>query len=252
MVATVESRGPRSGVGTDRVLATRSHTSTGAARSGWLDGAPRLTCASGARAAAARSGRGRSRRRAASPPGARSRRSAPASTLRVASTVRPEASLDLAHDRAGLLVRELVGGRQLDREPPLLPRDERRRARATISSSSPARPFSTSRSRKLRTISSAPPRMSSSAADFARGSSCGCGEQRAELGHVPRRLDEVRELLVDGVEPPASFAASNRARAYMRATSAIARTPARARRSRDRGSPPRSAGGRSRGRAAAA
>ena len=47
------------------------------------------------------------------------------STVRDASTVRPEAFSIVLHDRRRLVVGELVRGRELDREPVLRLRDER-------------------------------------------------------------------------------------------------------------------------------
>ena len=63
----------------------------------------------------ARGGRARWRRRAASRPGGRCRRSGSGSTVRVASTVRPEACSICRDDRAASSSDELVRGRQLDR-----------------------------------------------------------------------------------------------------------------------------------------
>ena len=107
--------------------------------------------------------------------------------------------LDLLDDRASLVGRELEGGRQLDVEDALLARHRFSNSRC-ISAISCARPFSTTSSRKLRTSSSVPPSRSSSSADLGARVELRVPEDRVELGHVFERLDEVVELVADGLE----------------------------------------------------
>ena len=106
--------------------------------------------------AVVRGGRARWRRRAASRPGGRCRRSGSGSTLRVASTrAAGGAARSGSTIAARLVVGELVRGRQLDGRAGPRSRRPAARTRAAISSTSPLRPFSASRRRKLRTSSSA-------------------------------------------------------------------------------------------------
>ena len=194
-----------------------------------------------------RGGRARTRRRMREPawrtrPPIRS-----GSTLRVASTFRPDAFSIWPTIAARVVVGELDRRRQLDLEPALLARRRGARTRAAISSTSPARPFSASRRRKLRTSSSEPPSTPSSALAFARGSSCGFRSTARSSGTSPATAHEVGQLLADDLELPFFLARRRRAPRRRCGGRRLSLLLLRAPRSRARGSPPRSgAGGRRR------
>ena len=148
---------------------------------------------SSVRGAGARGGRGRWRRRAASPPGGRGRRSGRGRRERVASTLRPDAcsiwptiACASSADSSTAVVSSTL-------RLPLLAAPRAARTRAAISAISAARPFSATSSRKLRTSSSAPlEHVARARAAFARGSSCGLRRSAVELGHVVERLRRSR------------------------------------------------------------
>ena len=124
------------------------------------------------------------------------------STRRVASTLRPEACSICCDDLGRLVVGELDRGRQLERRRRPRRSATRRSNSALISSISPARPFSASTSRKLRTSSSRAGRARPRARRLARaGVDLRVAQQRAQLGHLALGLDELCQLLADLLEP---------------------------------------------------
>ena len=115
------------------------------------------------------------------------------STLRVASTERPEDFSIFFRIDVGLVVGELVRRRQLDGQPLLLGRDERfELAVDLVDLRRP--PLLGEQGRKLRISSSAPPRISSSAAVRSSRVELRVREHAAQLGHLLDRGDEVAEL----------------------------------------------------------
>ena len=136
--------------------------------------------------------------------------------------------LDLADDRLRLVVGELDRGRQLDVERSLLARRSAARTRVAISSTSPARPFSASSSRKFRSElvgrRRARPRARSR---FARGSSCGLRSSARSSGTSPRRPRRTAPSSSrTGVEPAPLAARPRRARRRRcGATTAISYSP---------------------------
>ena len=155
------------------------------------------------RAEAVPGGRARSRRRGSEPawrtmPPIRS-----GSTVRVASTVRPEALLDLLDDRARLVLGELERGGQLDGElrPPRAAAS--RSNSSPTSSTSPPRPFSTSSRRRLRTSESDVAGDGVDGGELRPLVELGVAQDLRELRHLALGLDEVAELLPRLCELPA-------------------------------------------------
>ena len=148
------------------------------------------------------------------------------STLRVASTLRPDAFSICFEDRLARPSSESsIRGRQLDVQPPLL-RGHRRSNSRAISSISPIRPFSATSRRKLRRSSSASPIRSSMTCGLRLRVELRVCEARSaapERRGRPRRSR--RAPRGPAFSRPFSFAASNRARAYVRWTAAIGPSP---------------------------
>src|SRR5689334_2965327 len=146
------------------------------------------------------------------------------STVRVASTFRPEAcsiccsSLPASSSESSTAVVSCAW---------TMPSASatRRANSAAISSSWPARPLSARTSRKLRSRSSVPSRTSSSAARRARGSSCGFLRSPRSSGTSRSASTSCASCSPTGSSFCWSRAASNSAFAYTRSTTLMRATP---------------------------
>ena len=173
------------------------------------------------------------------------------STVRVASTLRPDARSIWSTIWRASSSESSIAVVSSTLELALLARDEPLELARDLARPRRPRPFSTRSSRKLRTSWSAPPATASSAAAFARAVELRVAQDSAQLGHLVDRLRRSRRGRRGpprrGRPPsrprtaPARRCGGRRSRHYA--------LPARARRSRGRRSPPRSAGGGRRGRA---
>src|SRR2546430_28240 len=142
------------------------------------------------------------------------------STRCVASTWRPEAfSIGAITPRASPSESSTAVVSSTSRMPSA--RATSRSNSRAISSTSPARFFSASKRRKLRTSCSSPPSSSSSAAALARWSICGLRRSPRSSGTWRCASTKSPSSSRTGSSLPASLAASKRARAYMRWATAI-------------------------------
>ena len=151
--------------------------------------------------------------------------------------------LDLRDDRGCLVVGQLVARSSARRRRGP---GHGRRAPGTRRGSPgiwPARPFSASRRRKLRTSSSAPSDSSPSTPTLAADSTCGLARNAASSGDASTASANAPRSRCTASTRPCPRAASNRARAYRRSATATAPSPSPARAPRSRGprSPRRSA-----------